>query len=95
MLNLGPRLAVAEQLNGKEVHCVGKLLVLKLLDVEVGGRDEAIDQDKSGFLGVVGIRHLVAGVDAAQVGDVDGSGVGHCVIFLVPLNMRVKNDDSL
>ncbi len=78
VLALRPRLAVAQQLDGEEVHRVCELLVAVLAAVELGGGGEGVDEDQGRLGGVVGVWHLVAGFDAAQVGHVDGFGVGHC-----------------
>ena len=78
VLALGARLAVPEQLDGQQVHRVRQLLVAVLLAVQLRRGGEGVDEHERRLRGVVGIGHLVAGFDAAQVRDLNGFGVGHC-----------------
>lgn len=77
VLAAGAGLAVAQQLDGQQVHGVGELLVGILLLVQLRRGREGVDQHESGLVGVVGVRHLVGGVDAAQVRNTDDLGVRH------------------
>ena len=60
MLGLCAGFAVAQELDGEEVHSRGEFWVLELAAVEVGGSGEGVDEDEGGLGRVVGVGHLVA-----------------------------------
>lgn len=68
---------MAQQLDRQQVHRVSQLRVGVLLPVQLGRGGEGVHQHQRGFLGVVGMWHLVGGVDAAQMGHADDLGVRH------------------
>ena len=59
---------MAEELDGKQVHFVRELFVRILASVELRRSRKRVDQDQSRFRRVIRMGHLVAGLDAAQVG---------------------------
>lgn len=77
VLGLGARLAVAQQLDGDEVHAVGQVLVGVLRAVEVGVRQERIDHYESRFGGVQVARGLVGGDGAVEVWHGDVAAAWH------------------
>jgi hypothetical protein len=58
----GAGVAMAEELDGQQVHGIGQLLVLVLRSVQLDAGDEGIDEDQGGLGGVVGMGHVVTDV---------------------------------
>lgn len=52
-------------------------MILVLLLVKLRGGGERIDEDEGWFGGIVGVGHLVAGLDTAEMGDLDSLGGRH------------------
>lgn len=78
----GSSFAMSQELNGEKIHGGSEVLVLILALIQLGGRGEGVHEDESRFGGIVGMGHLIACGDAAQMGDLDGLGVGHLEIKL-------------
>ena len=64
---------MTKELDGEEIHSGSKLFVLILAAVELGRGGERVDENESRFGWIVRKRHLIAGGDATQVRDVNGS----------------------
>jgi hypothetical protein len=79
MLGRAAGRSVAQGLDGQEVHRGGELRVLELGLVERHGHAHRVDEHAGRLGRVVGVVcEGVAGFDAAQMGDLDGFGGGHC-----------------
>ena len=68
---------MTKHFDGEEIHGRGELVVLILRAVQIGGDDEGIDKYESRFGGIVGVRHIVASFDTAQMGDLDEFRLQH------------------
>lgn len=93
---------MAQELDGNKVHSSSELLILVLALVEIGRGGEGVHQDECGLRVVVGMRHLIACGDTAQMGDTNGFGIRHCVIFKMLLcsyknrvGLRKQKDGSI
>jgi hypothetical protein len=84
VLGRAGRGAVAQRLDGQQVGGRGELGVVELGLVEGHGGAHGVDQHDGRLPGVVRAeREGVAGLDTAQVGDLDGCFGCHLFLFLL------------
>jgi len=88
VLAFGPSLAMSQELNGEKIHGGSELLILILALIQFGGCGKGVHKDESRLGSIVGMGHLIACGDAAQMGDLDSLGVGHLEYLGVTLCLK-------
>lgn len=83
--------AMAERLDGEQVDGIGQVLCSKLRLKERRGCAHGVDEHEGGLAGVDSrARDTIAGIDASEVGNTDGSFGGHFWYTMVLIRVYSK-----